>query len=146
LQEILTEEEINDIETQMVDVKEAVRTARKFQQSCKDSLKKHKDAHGCPTESIISQFEKVLGKYNVKRDVYHGGDLNGASCWKLVANIIEIMLECHAIIMQEKDVSCSDDEANKMHNEFLAVCGLILMQHFLLYLSSTRLNLILWTQ
>jgi hypothetical protein len=35
------------------------------------------------------------------------------------------MLEFHAIIMQEKDASCSDDEANKMYNGFLAVCGLI---------------------
>jgi hypothetical protein len=125
LQEILTEEEINDIEKKLVDVKESVRTARKLKQSCKDSLKKHKDARGRPTESIIAQFEKVLRKYNAKREAYHGGDFNGVSCRKLVANIVEIMLEFHVIIMQEKDASCSDDEANKMCNGFLAVCGLI---------------------
>jgi hypothetical protein len=125
LQENLTEGEINDIEKQLVDVKEAVRTARNLKQICKDSLKKHEDASGRPTESIISQFEKVLGKYNTKREAYHGGDFNGVSCRKLVANIVEIMLEFHAIVMQGNDASCSDDEANKMCNGFLAVCGLI---------------------
>jgi hypothetical protein len=69
LQEILTEEEINDIEKQLVDVKEAVRTARKLKQSCKDSLKEHKDARGRPIESIILQFEKVLG--NTTQSVKH---------------------------------------------------------------------------
>jgi hypothetical protein len=100
----------------LVNVKAAVRTVRKLKQSCKDSLKKNKDALGRPTESIISQFEKVLGKYNTKREACHGGDFNGVFCRKVVANIVEIMLECHAIIMQEKDASCSDDEANKMCN------------------------------
>jgi hypothetical protein len=71
------------------------------------------------------QFEKVLGKYNAKCEAYHGGDFNGVSCRNLVANIVEIMLDFHAIVMQEKDDSCSDDEANKMCNGFLAVFCLI---------------------
>jgi hypothetical protein len=66
LQEIIAEEEINDTEKQLFDVKEAVRTEKNLKQSCKYSLKKDKHARGRPTENIISQFEKVLGKYNAK--------------------------------------------------------------------------------
>jgi hypothetical protein len=125
LQEILTEEEINEIEKQLVDIKEVVRTARNLKQSCKDYLKKHKDARVRPTESITSQFEKVLGKYNAKCEAYYSGDFNGVSRRKLVANIVEIMMEFHTIVMRKKDASCFDYEANKICNGFLAVCGLI---------------------
>jgi hypothetical protein len=59
--------------------------------------------------------------------------------------MIEIMLEFHAIVVQEKDASCYDDKENKMCNGFLTVCSLI-DAAFLALLVIDPLNLKFWTQ
>jgi hypothetical protein len=102
LHEILTEQEIGEIESQITGAKEMVRTAKKVKQSCIDALKKHKDARGRPVQSLVAQFEKVLAKYSAKREAYHDCDFNGVSCRHLVANISAIMEEFHPISMREK--------------------------------------------
>jgi hypothetical protein len=60
LNEILAEEEIKDIDKKIDGLKEEVRDAKKVCVICRDALRKHKNARGCPVESVIAQLEKVL--------------------------------------------------------------------------------------
>jgi hypothetical protein len=125
LHEILTAEEIKELEMQVDGKKATVRTAKKNKVVCRDVLQKFKDARGCPVKSVIAQIEKVLAKYGATREAYHGGDFNGVSIHAIVRNIIKIMPELREIIMREKDKSCSDEEATTKLDDFLSVCGLI---------------------
>jgi hypothetical protein len=54
MHEILTEQEIGEIESQIMGAKEMVRTAKKVKQSCIDALEKQKDARGRPVQSLVA--------------------------------------------------------------------------------------------
>jgi phenylalanyl-tRNA synthetase alpha subunit len=74
---ILTNKGWKYIEEKLEALKEAVLKARKDKSSCKGSLQKFKHVWGCPIESIIAQIEKILSKFGVTIEAYHGGDFNG---------------------------------------------------------------------
>jgi hypothetical protein len=75
----------------------------------------------------------------------HGGDLNGVSCWKLVAHIVETMPEFHAFIMPEKILHAMLKKQTRYATGSLQFV-IYLTLPFWLYLSSTGMNLKLWMQ
>jgi hypothetical protein len=65
----------------------------------KDALRTCKDTMGA-VDSCIAQIEKVLARFGVTREAYHGGDFNVVSICALVRHIVEIVPEVRAIVMR----------------------------------------------
>jgi F0F1-type ATP synthase membrane subunit b/b' len=122
---ILVDVEIDEIEELLKEAADAVTETNNVLKLSKVELTKLKLDRGCPAESLLSQNEKVLYKFGVKREAYHGKDFNGVSCRNLVRSITEIIKELNVIVLREKLGTVPNKEANKKLEDFLLLCGLI---------------------
>ena len=79
-------------------------------------LEKNK-AHGALTRATRQKIDGLLALYNIKRSSYHGGDMEGNSCRRLIRNAGEVMTAIESALLlvprADRAKGCDDNEIGR---------------------------------
>jgi hypothetical protein len=93
--------------------------------SWKKVLDTYRTERGKPEASIVAEVELFLEMFKVSHAAYHGGDFNGVSCRRLVANAQPISDELQKILIRKKNEACDDAIINEKVEDLETIMGLL---------------------
>jgi hypothetical protein len=94
-------------------VKQKCKDAQARFVSCKKKVEAMKIERGRPESSLAVDIELTLQKYFISSAAYHGGDLNGVCCRRLVEHAQAITNELEPVIMSKRDANCDINDIKK---------------------------------
>lgn len=121
----LIENAVGDHKEQLKVLKENIKKCQQSTASCKKLLETYRIERGKPEASIVSEIEMFLETFKVSRAAYHGGDFNGVSCRRLVANAHPISDELRQILIRKKNEACEDTTIHKKMEDLESIMGLL---------------------
>ena len=65
-------------------------------------------------QPLLAEIEHILGKYGIDRAAFHGGDLVGNACRKLMSEANGIVDEVRNLVMQKRRVRGSDKQIDEI--------------------------------
>jgi uncharacterized protein Yka (UPF0111/DUF47 family) len=110
--------EINMLKEEIVEIKTTLSNGKKSLSEKNNLLKAYRRDRKTDAESLYSAIDEILSVYGIRRAAYHGGDLQGNDCIKLMSKAEDIMSEIAELLVIEKDVKCkqSDEEIRQVCN------------------------------
>lgn len=93
---------VDECKSQFARCKENVKDCQKQVTEIENTLTTLKAERGKPEASIVAEIELLLDNFRISRACYHGGDLNGVCCRRLVNYCNAIMEEVKKLYWQRK--------------------------------------------